>query len=190
MSRLFTVTFALFCAFILFAAPASAGGWATITFDPLPTEIQAGKPVLVRFLVKQHGNTAVHSAFGEPLVAMVQFRITPDGKSSSVEATPDKEVGYYVATITFPEQGNYEVMVMTNALDTSEVAPNPLSVSVSAAAEPIADSPMQKGNTATEPLVAGATATAPTSLSPITIFLGIGVLLLLGAGALAILRTR
>jgi hypothetical protein len=186
MSRLFVITLTLMVAFALFISSASAGGWATIVFDPLPEDIHAGDTVTVRFIVRQHGNDPVHTAFGKPLVATVNIRTTPDGKSTSVEATPDTEVGYYTAQVTFAEQGDYELLVTTNALDTTQVAPNPLNVSVSAAAEPVVDTSMQKAET----LVAGTTATTPSGFSPMVMLAGIGIVLLLGIGTIAVVRTR
>lgn len=189
MFRSFVITLTLTVAFALFTSSASAGGWATIVFDPLPETIHAGDTVTVRFIVRQHGNNPVHTAFGEPLVATVNIRISPDGKASTIEATPDKEIGYYVADIPFPEQGDYELFVTTNALDTTQVAPNPLRVSVSAATEPVVDTSIQKGNVA-EPLVAGATATTSSAFSPMVMLAGIGIVLLLGIGTIAVVRTR
>jgi uncharacterized protein (DUF58 family) len=183
MARLFTIVLTVAFAFLFFAPSAFAGGWATITFDELPSDIQAGDAITVRFLVKQHGNNPVHVAFGSPLEATVQITLPDDKNAVSVEATPDTEVGYYVATITFPKEGLYELRVLTNALDTTEVAPNPLSVSVSAAPDPVLDS-------TSSALIAGATATAPLGVTPITIALAFGILVLLGGGAVAITRTR
>lgn len=186
MARLFVITLTLMVAFALYTTPASAGGWATIVFDSLPEEIHAGDTVTVRFIVRQHGNDPVHTAFGEPLLATINIRTTPDGKSMSVEATPDTEVGYYTAQVTFAEQGDYELLVTTNALDTTQVAPNPLMVSVNATTEPVVDTSMQKAET----LVAAATATTPSAFSPLVMLVGIGIVLLIGIGTIAVVRTR
>lgn len=178
MSRLLSIATLILFAFAIFTLNASAGGWATVVFDPLPEEIHAGDTVTVRFIVRQHGNNPVHQAFNEPLVATVHVRTSPQGKPMSVEATPDKEIGYYTADLTFPQQGLYELSVTTNMLVTEEAAPNLISVPVSAMRESVA-----------EPLVAGTSSNAP-AFSPVLVFAGIGIVLLLVGGTVAIVRTR
>lgn len=185
MHRLFVITLTLLVAVALNTPSASAGGWATVVFDPLPEDIHAGDTVTVRFIVRQHGNNPVHTAFGKPLIATVNIRTTPEGNSMSVEATPDTDIGYYTARVTFSEEGDYELLVITNALDTTKVAPNPLKVTVGAAVEPVIETPLQK----TETLVAGATVSNLSAYSRLVILAGIGIVLLLSIGGIAIVRT-
>jgi hypothetical protein len=178
MSRIGTILITLLVIFAGFTHSASAGGWATVEFDALPENIQTGDTVTVRFLVRQHGENPVHTAFGETLVATVLARTSPNSKPITVEATPDKEVGYYTAQLTFPEQGQYELSVMTNLLYVEEVESNRVNVPVSVARAP-----------APQPLVAGASASA-SSIAPTILFAVIGIVFILGVGTVAILRTR
>jgi hypothetical protein len=178
MSRIGTILITLLVVFAGFTHSASAGSSATVEFDALPENIQAGDTVTVRFLVRQHGDNPVHTAFGETLVATVLAHTSPNSKPITVEATPDKEVGYYTAQLTFPAQGLYELSVMTNLLYIEEVESNRINVPVTVARAP-----------APQPLVAGASAAA-SSVSPTLLFAVIGIVFMLAAGTVAILRTR
>ena len=40
-----------------FTVPALAGGWAVITLDELPGQVEANQPLEIGFMVRQHGVT-------------------------------------------------------------------------------------------------------------------------------------
>lgn len=186
MARLLTIVLTFVVASFLFAPTARAGGWATITYEPLPTEIRVGEAVTVTFLVKQHGNNPVHQAFDQTIIATLA--IQPEGgKAVLVEATPTDKVGYFSAPVTFPSEGSYELNVTLNVLQVDAV---PHAVTVAAAATSgngAAEEASKDAAPANAPLVAGATtATAPNF--SLMLLLGVGILLLLGAVAIA--RTR
>jgi hypothetical protein len=176
MTRFASILLTLVVALLLFSPTASAGGWATITFDPLPTPIEAGETVTVRFLVKQHGNNPVHVAFDQTIVPRVTIQTAADSKPIMVEAVPEKEVGYYTAQVTFPAEGDYTMSVTLNVLQVEAASQT---VTVTAASAEVA-----------EPLVAGATDNALAGISTTTIVLSLGILLLVGGGIVAIARTR
>lgn len=176
MTRFTAIFLTLVLALLLFTPTANAGGWATITFDPLHTPIEAGETVTVRFLVKQHGNNPVHVAFDQTIVPRVTIQPTGNSKPIMVEATPEKEVGYYTAQITFPAEGAYTMSVTLNVLQVETVSQAVTVVAASAEAA--------------EPLVAGATDNALSGISTPTVVLSLGILLLLGGGIVAIARTR
>jgi cytochrome c2 len=84
----------------LLVSPALAGGWAVITLDELPGEIVAGQPLEIGFTVRQHGVTLMDGL--EPTVHARQagFTLTEQAKAQG-------ETGHYVATLTFPQAGEW-----------------------------------------------------------------------------------
>jgi len=127
----FRISIALaFLLSLVLAIPAFAGGWAVITLDELPTDVVAGNPLTVGFMVLQHGKTPMDGL--EPTI------IAKLSKSESfvVYAEPDGEPGHYVATLTFPAEGNWDWTI--NAFSMEQAMPT-LSV-----AAPIAGSAIQQ----------------------------------------------
>lgn len=49
---------ALIAALVL-VVPVSAGGWTNVTLDTVPTNLQAGQPLALGFMVRQHGITPI-----------------------------------------------------------------------------------------------------------------------------------
>lgn len=93
------------------ALPVLAGGWAVITLDKLPTDVVAGKPLTVGFTVRQHGITPMDGL--EPMVtARLGF-----SETFVVQAEPEGERGHYAATLTFPEEGNWEWSIQAFSMD-------------------------------------------------------------------------
>jgi hypothetical protein len=90
----------------LAAVPAaSAGGWATVGFQPLPDGTSAGQTWSPTIFVKQHGVT--------PLAGLQPTVEISDG-SGAVEtfATSEtSEAGVYEADVVFPAQGDWTVTV-------------------------------------------------------------------------------
>jgi hypothetical protein len=82
-------------------ASASAGGWAVTSLDEVPVAV-AGEPVDVGFTVLQHGVSPVD------LTEDVGIEVTAaDGTTSYFAATAEGSIGHYVATVTFPADGEY-----------------------------------------------------------------------------------
>ena len=89
---------------LVFAVPALAGGWATITLEELPTGVAAGEPLTVRFTVRQHGRTPMTD-----LTPKVTAENAESGEMISAEATPvEGQAGLYEATLTFTAPGTWE----------------------------------------------------------------------------------
>lgn len=84
-------------------AMALAGGWAVVTIDSLPDQIEAGRPVSLGFTVRQHGT---HPADG--LRPMLTATNPTSGESLNVAAKPDGVPGHYVATVTLPTTGTWK----------------------------------------------------------------------------------
>ncbi len=96
---------------LLFAIPAFAGGWAVITLDELPTGVVAGEPFTVGFTVLQHGKTPMDDL--DPTVTATLFKL----ESFVVHAEPDGKPGHYVATLTFPAEGNWNWTIQAFSME-------------------------------------------------------------------------
>lgn len=131
---------------LVFVFPAFAGGWAVITLDELPTDVVAGKPLTIGFTVLQHGRTPM-SDIDPTVTAKLSF-----DEKLVVHAEPQGEPGHYVATLTFPKEGDWEWSIQAFTMD----QPMPvLTVAVPGAAS------------ASQPVEAEA---VPASISPLLIF--------------------
>jgi hypothetical protein len=96
---------------LLIAAPALAGGWAVIRLDELPSNVVAGEPLTVGFTVLQHGITPMTGI--EPTVTAQ----LSGSEKIVVAAVPQGEAGHYVATLTFPQEGNWEWSIQAFTMD-------------------------------------------------------------------------
>ena len=88
---------------LLLPAAALAGGWVVISLDTLPDQVRAGQPVTLSFIVRQHGRTPIHSV--EPKLTATN-RAT--GQQIQVAAEPMKELGRFMVTVDFPDEGQWE----------------------------------------------------------------------------------
>jgi len=99
IARSFTVAAVL----LLITVPiASAGGWAVITIDELPTAITAGQSISIGFTVRQHGQT-----LRSDLEPSVRFDRADAQESFQVTAQRQGGEGHYVAEIEFPSAGQW-----------------------------------------------------------------------------------
>lgn len=80
--------------------PALAGGWAVLTLDELPQNVQAGQEVTIRFMIRQHGVTPFTGA--EPVVEAKQPNSNLLQEFKAVELP---EPGHYQAVIKLPKAG-------------------------------------------------------------------------------------
>jgi cytochrome c2 len=99
-SRKLVVASLLLAGLLFFVSPALAGGWAVITLDALPGEIVAGEPLEIGFMVRQHGVTPL-----DGLTPTIHARQA--GFTLSEPARAQGETGHYVATLTFPQAGEW-----------------------------------------------------------------------------------
>ena len=87
------------------AAPAAAGGWATVGIAPLPDAVGPGEPWNVEITVLQHGV--------RPLDGLAPV-VTIGGDGEGLErfgATASGKPGVYEASVVFPEAGRWSVVV-------------------------------------------------------------------------------
>lgn len=97
--RVVVVAFAL----LLSAAPAAAGGWATVRLDEEPTEVLVEVPTTFGFTVRQHDT---HPVNVEKPTVFAQHR--GGAGSLSVPARPDGPTGHYVFELAFPADGEWK----------------------------------------------------------------------------------
>ena len=95
---------------LLFVVQASAGGWAVITLDELPSNVVAGAPLKVGFTVLQHGRTPM-----EGLYPTVTANLQSD--KFVVNAEPEGEPGHYTATLSFPTEGEWQWSIQAFSMD-------------------------------------------------------------------------
>jgi YtkA-like len=118
----------LLLAYTVPAAPATAGGWATIELDSAPACLSAGKAWRVQLLVKQHGRTPLDDA--RPTI-----RIS-DGKGAvrTFAARHTGRAGTYAATVTFPRAGTWRTRIFDGWTDATPHRLAPVDVAAKGAA--------------------------------------------------------
>jgi len=85
-------------------ATASAGGWATVGLEPLPTGVGPGDTWNTEMTVLQHGMTPLDGL--SPTIT-----ITSDsGDTREFAATPTGESGVYEASVVFPGEGAWRIV--------------------------------------------------------------------------------
>src|ERR1043166_839864 len=80
------------------------GGWATVTVEDLPDYIEAGKPLPLTFMVRQHGVTPLNGV--HPTV-----EARSGGNAARAAAEPGRETGQYVAPLTLREPGEWTITI-------------------------------------------------------------------------------
>lgn len=103
-----------------------AGGWAVVTVEDLPEQFVAGRATTLTFSVRQHGAR---------LVGGLTAGVTARSGARHVEAAAaPKEKGYYAATLTVPEPGDWTITVQSG-FGTSAVTLLPVKVIAAGSAE-------------------------------------------------------
>jgi hypothetical protein len=89
------------------AAPtaATAGGWATVGFDPPPDNLAPGDTWDVEMTILQHGRTPLEGV--KPRVIVSQ----EDGAQASFLGHPTAEPGVYRASVVFESTGEWNLVV-------------------------------------------------------------------------------
>jgi LPXTG-motif cell wall-anchored protein len=99
---------ALAAAVLALPAPASAGGWATVGFDPPPKTLTPGEPWTVELTVLQHGVTPLE---GVRPVVIVRREGQTRAKSEYFPAKPTGRPGVYRTTVVFGSAGTWRYVV-------------------------------------------------------------------------------
>jgi len=100
----------------------SAGGWATVGFEPLPDGMSAGGTWSPTIFVKQHGVTPLAGL--QPVVMIYEDRT---GAETKFLATETSEVGVYEADVVFPAEGDWRVTILSGFGD-SQVTYGPVAI--------------------------------------------------------------
>lgn len=138
---------------LVLAVPTFAGGWAVITLDELPMDVVAGEPVTIGFTVLQHGQTPMDDL--RPIVTAGLYK----EQEFIAAAKPEGKPGHYTATLTFPQEGEWNWSIQAFTMDQAMPV---LSVAAAApgAVEPPAASAEPVPSTSTPMFLAGAAALA------------------------------
>lgn len=169
---------------------ANAGGWASVELDDPMPEVRAGQPLRLGFMVKQHGVTPIHSAFGMDVTPLLSARSLDTSETVSARAVKGVAIGHFVVDVTFPSAGRWEWEITPEPftgtkLPTLNVA---ASAVASAASEAAIVQPSQASAAAdVRPSPAQAPAEDRTA-GAVRNGLGIGLLLLALAAAVVVAR--
>jgi hypothetical protein len=87
-------------------AAASAGGYATVGLQSLPTDVEPGKPWMAEFTVLAHGRTPFVD--GRPSVTVTRV---DGGVVGTYPARLVNQEGLYRAAVVFPSRGRFEYVI-------------------------------------------------------------------------------
>jgi cytochrome c2 len=105
------IVIALFLTLIL-TLPALAGGWAVITLDELPQQVDPTEPLHIGFMVRQHGIRPM-----EDLDPTITLWNRATGERFVAHAQPEGETGHYSAVFSFPSTGTWEWSIQAFSMD-------------------------------------------------------------------------
>ena len=88
---------------LVLAAPAAAGGWATVELDEPVVSVPVGEPITIGFMVLQHGERPVSDA--TPYLTATHRE---SGEEFRADGRPEGGVGHYVVEVTFPLAGEWK----------------------------------------------------------------------------------
>jgi hypothetical protein len=129
-------------AMLLVALPVMAGGWAVITFDSLPGEVQAGENVHLAFTVRQHGDKPVHTVEFMNNAPVEPFLVAHNGQTGkTIRATARRaeEVGRFTVDLVFPSEGTWQWEITPYPLEgTTQLEPLTVTAAVTAGTEAVA----------------------------------------------------
>jgi YtkA-like len=122
---------------------ATAGGWATVGFDPPPEDLAPGEAWQVEMTILQHGITPLEGVHPRVMVEKVG-----GGPQRSFAARATGEAGVYRATVVFGSAGTWRYVVDDGFMarhsyppvqigkDGKQAAPEPVALASTAAAAP------------------------------------------------------
>jgi hypothetical protein len=108
MLRRLTLIVIVGLALLLATSSVQAGGWATVTLDSAPTNIQAGRLTRIGFMVLQHGKTPIDSFGSEQLKPYLTARHKASGTSLKVDAKKLGPTGHFEVEVTFYKDGAWD----------------------------------------------------------------------------------
>lgn len=118
----FLVVLSAIAAALAVAPLGSAGGWASVGFEPLPDGTSAGGTWNPTIFVKQHGVTPLAGL--QPVVELSDDRT---GAVTTFHANETSEAGIYEADVVFPAEGDWRVTIHSGFGD-SQVTYGPVAI--------------------------------------------------------------
>jgi hypothetical protein len=85
---------------------ATAGGWATVGFDPPPDGLEPREPWQLEMTILQHGRTPLEGVHPTVIVSPAE-----GGDTKTFPARATDEPGVYRATVAFPSAGTWKYVV-------------------------------------------------------------------------------
>jgi YtkA-like len=90
---------------LIASSAASAGGWATVGVDPLPSGVGPGDTWNTNLTILQHGLTPLTG-----LSPTVTITLDDGSLTETFTATETDEPGVYAASVVFPEAGPWRIV--------------------------------------------------------------------------------
>jgi hypothetical protein len=97
---------AVIAAALALPAAATAGGWATVGFDPPPDTLAPGDTWEVELTVLQHGRTPLEGVRPRVIVSKEE-----GGEEATFVGSPTDEPGVYRANVVFESAGEWKLVV-------------------------------------------------------------------------------
>ena len=113
------------------------GGWATVTVEDLPDYVEAGKPLPLTFMVRQHGVTPLNGV--HPTI-----EARSGSNAARAAAEPGKETGQYVAALTLREPGEWTITI-NSGWGNSKLVLLPIRVIAAGSQAPVAPAADERG---------------------------------------------
>jgi mono/diheme cytochrome c family protein len=115
----------------------AAGGWAVVSLQDVPDYAVAGQPLTLTYSVRQHGEE-LHG----DLKGSVSAR--SGSASVSIDAKPTTQRGYYAATVTLPNAGDW-TLTIASGFPKSQLKLLPIRAVAAGAPAPPALAPAERG---------------------------------------------
>ena len=85
-------------------AASRMGGWAVVSVENVPEYVVAGKPLVLSFVVRQHGHNELEGL--RPAIVAKSGRRVVEGR-----AWESQTAGSYRASVTVPQPGEWEITI-------------------------------------------------------------------------------
>ncbi len=115
-----------------------AGGWAVVSVQDLPDYAVAGQPMTLTYAVRQHGEELLSGLKGSVAATSGSARIAVDAKGTG-------KAGYYAASLTLPNAGEWTLTIESGFRGKSKVSLIPIRVVETGAGSVPALAPDERG---------------------------------------------
>ncbi len=115
----------------------AAGGWAVVSVQDVPDYAVAGQPLTLTYSVRQHGEELHPDLKGSVTARSATASVSVDAKATS-------QRGYYGATLTLPNAGDW-TLTITSGFPKSQLKLLPIRAVAAGAPAPPAFAPEDRG---------------------------------------------